>query len=193
MKNWLSSFCIKGVLLMSVMGCAQAADTYTIDPLHSYVLYHINHLGFSTQTGKWFVNGKLTMDKANPKNSKVNVVIQMDSIDTGIAELDKHLKSGLFFDVKQFPTATFASDKIDVTGKTTGKIQGILTLHGVSKPITLEAKLAKLGVNEISNKMTAGFSAQTQLKRSDFNINTLLPAVGDEVTLDIQVEAYQSK
>src|SRR5690348_11133630 len=103
MKKWLGLY-VTGALLLSVSDYVQAAETYTIDPMHSYVSYHVSHLGFSTQSGKWFANGKLELDKVNPKNSKVNVVIQMDSVDSGIPELDKHLKSGLFFDVKQFPT-----------------------------------------------------------------------------------------
>lgn len=171
----------------------RAAETYTIDPMHSYVLYHINRFGFSIQVGKWFTHGTIVLDKEQPQRSKVNVTIPVANVDSGIPELDKHLKGSLFFDVEKFPNATFVSNKITLSSKTAGKIYGILTLHGVSKPVVLTAKLNKMGINEINNKMTVGFGATTKLKRSDFGINALLPNLGDDVTIDIQVEAYQTK
>lgn len=170
-----------------------AAELYTLDPMHTYVFYRISHLGFSEQTGKWFAEGTLLLDKDKPQDSKLNVTIPLGNIVTGIPELDKHLKSSLFFNISQFPAATFVSDKIDVTGKNTAKVHGTLNLHGVSKPMTLNVKLNKVGINDITGKMTVGFSATSQLKRSDFGINTLIPSVGNEVTLDIQAEAYKGK
>lgn len=168
-----------------------AADTLTLDPQHTYVLWHVNHLGFSTQAGKWYANGTLIIDKDKPKDSKVNATIQIADIVTGIPELDKHLMGKLFFDANQFPTATFVSDKVDVTGKNTAKVYGTLTLHGVSKPVMLNVKFNQAGVNPITDKMTVGFSATTKFKRSDFDIKTLIPGVADEVNLDIEAEAYK--
>jgi filamentous hemagglutinin family protein len=111
---------------------------------------------------------------------------------TGIPELDDHLRKDVFFDVKKFPTATFVSNKVVVTGKDAAKVSGILTVHGVSKPITLIVKLNKVGVNPITEKKTAGFTASTTLKRSDYNISTLLPGLGDEVKINIEAEAYKA-
>lgn len=182
-------FCLS---LFSITTAAYAAETYTIDPMHTYVAYRINHLGFSTQTGKWMASGKLVLDKDNPSNSKVNATIRVGDMITGIDELNKHLKSKLFFNVAQYPVATFVSDKVEVTGNDTAKVTGMLTLHGVSKPVTLDVKLVKAGVNPVSNKTSVGFSATTKLKRSDFGINTLLPALGDDVDLDIGVEANKT-
>jgi polyisoprenoid-binding protein YceI len=167
-----------------------AAETLTIDPQHSYVLWFISHLGFSTQTGKWYVNGTLLLDKDKPQNSKVNATINIADIHTGIPELDKHLKSPLFFDVAKFPTATFVSDKVDLTSKTTAQVHGTLTLHGISKPVTLDVKFNKAGKNPIQDRMTVGFSGNTTIKRSDFGISTLLPDLSDEVKIHIEVEAY---
>ncbi len=171
----------------------QAADTYTFDPNHSYVLWHISHFGFSNPSGKWFVaDGKLVLDETKPQNSKVNVSIPVASIDTGIPELDKHLKAPLFFDVDKYPTATFVSDKINVTSKDSAKVYGILTLHGVSKPVTLNVKLNKKGINPINNKETLGFTASATLKRSDFGMSTLLPGLGDDVKIEIEAEANKT-
>lgn len=179
-------------LFLSMPITAQAADTYTLDPQHTYVLWHVNHFGFSNPSGKWMVNGTVTLDKDHPQNSKVNVSIKMADIVTGIDELDKHLKGSLFFNVAQYPIATFVSDKVILTHDNSAKVQGVLTLRGVSKPITLLVKLNKAGINPITNKMTAGFTATTTLKRSDFGMTTLLPGVGDDVTIEIEAEASKN-
>jgi polyisoprenoid-binding protein YceI len=171
---------------------ANATENYTIDPNHTAVLWHINHLGFSTPSGKWMAEGTLELDEAKPQNSKVNITIQVANIVTGIDELNKHLKSKLFFDVEQFPTATFVSDKITMVNKNTAKVQGILTVHGVSKPITLSMKFNKSGMNPISNKQTVGFSGTAQLKRSDFDMNAFAPSLGDLVKIEIEAEAYKA-
>ena len=169
-----------------------AAETLTLDPNHTYILWHIKHFGFSTQAGKWYATGTLVIDKDKLQDSKVNATIQVADVVTGLPELDKHLKGKLFFDTEQFPTATFVSDKVDVTGKTTAKVHGMLTLHGVTKPVVLDVSLNQVGKNPISDKMTAGFSAKTKIKRSDFGITTLSPGLSDEVNLDIQAEAYKA-
>lgn len=179
-------------LLLFFSLTATAAETYQLDNKHSYVAWQANHFGFSNPSGKWLVNGTLLLDEAKPQNSKIDVVIQVAELFTGISEFDTHLKGKLFLDTDKFPTATFVSDKITVTGKSTAKVRGILTLHGVSKPITLDVKLNKLGDNPISNKKTAGFSAHTTLKRSDFDITALVPGVSDQVKINIEAEAFKA-
>lgn len=193
--KWTSIRLVMLLLLLLILGTRvfAAEETYTIDPQHSSVLWHIDHFGFSKPSGKWMAEGTLVLDEAKPQNSKVNVTIHVANVVTGILELDKHLKGKLFFDVTQFPTATFISDKVNVTDKKTAKVFGILTVRGVSKPIVLNVTLNKVGENPISNKMTVGFSAVTRLKRSDFDITTLLPGLGDDVVVDIEVEAYKEK
>lgn len=170
-----------------------APETFTLDKNHSYVLWSIEHLGFSTQTGKWYATGQLVLDKDHPEQSKADISINVAGVITGLPELDKHLKSKLFFDVDQYSKATFVSDKVHVLGKDTGDVSGILTLRGISKPVVLHVIFNKSGINPITNKMTVGFSATTSLKRSDFGMNALLPALGDTVDLKIEVEASQDK
>ena len=178
------------IIMFNNTGPLFAAEKFTLDNQHSYVQWHIKHLGFSTQTGKWYVTGFVTLDKENPKNSNVEVTINVANMITGIPDLDKHLKGKLFFDVEHYPTATFVSNKIDVLNKTSAKVHGILTLHGISKPVTLMVSLNKIGKDLIYDRMTAGFSASTEIKRSSFGIMTLLPDVGDDVVLEIGAEAY---
>ncbi|HAU0123683.1 TPA: YceI family protein [Legionella pneumophila] len=168
-------------------------QTLTLDNQHTYVLWKVKHLGFSTQAGKWYASGQLVLDKDNPQQSKVNVTINVDDIVTGIPELDKHLKGKLFFDTKQFPTATFVSNRVEVMGKNKAKVYGMLTLHGVTKPIILNVILNKAGINLLNDRETAGFSATTSLKRSDYGIKALIPEVGDDVEIEIEAEAYLDK
>lgn len=179
------------ILLLFNSSLIAAPITWTFDPQHTYVLWKIDHLGFSTQTGKFYANGTLTLDESNPQKSSVNASINIADIVTGIPELNEHLEGQLFFNKIKFPTATFASNKVELSGKNTAKVEGVLTLHGVAKPITLNVTLNKIGKNPINDKITAGFTATTALNRSDFGMNTLLPQVGDKVTIEINAEVYQ--
>lgn len=167
-----------------------AAQKYTIDPLHTSVLWHISHFDFSHPVGKWLASGELVYDDKNLKNSKVDVTIDVAKMITGIPELDKHLSGGQFFDVAHFPKATFVSDKVEVVNNQIAKIQGKLTVKGVTKPVTLDVKLNKQGKSPITDQETLGFTGSTHVKRSDFGMTTLLPGLGDDVKLEIELEAY---
>lgn len=180
-------------VLLFLLSPILRADVWTLDPQHTYVLWHVSHLGFSTQAGKWYATGTLDLDKDNPESSKLHVTINLSDMATGLSELDKHLKGKQFFDVAQYPTATFASTKVNLTGEKSAMVTGMLTLHGVSKPVVLDVKLNQSGMNPISNKMTVGFSATTTINRSDFGMTTLLPSIGDEIKIDIEAEANQAK
>jgi polyisoprenoid-binding protein YceI len=167
---------------------AYASEVFTIDPSHSFVLWHISHFGFSNPTGKWMVNGSLILDEKKPQESKVNVTIQVGDNITGIPKLDEHLRGKDFFDVSRFPIATFSSNNVVLTSKKSAKVFGTLTVHGISKPVILHVKLNKVAISPIDNKKTIGFTANTTIKRSDFGINTYLPGLGNEVRLDIELE-----
>ena len=188
MKKVLSrSLLTVGFLL--IVASAHAADTYTMDPAHTSVVWSINHFDFSHPWGKFsMITGTLDLDEKTPQNSKVSVTIPLEDLFTGVEKLDEHLKSKDFFDVSTYPTAAFESTKVTVTGKNTAKVDGILTLHGVSKPVTLFVTLNKVGENMMKKK-TAGFSATATIKRSDFGMMTYIPMLGDEVKLFIESEA----
>lgn len=168
---------------------AQAAETYKLDPSHTAITWHVNHFGFSTPSGKFMsVDGDVKLDEANPAASSVKVTVDVNGINSGVAKLDEHLKTPDFFDVAKFPTATFISTKVVPTGKDTAKVEGNLTLHGVTKPVTLDVKLNKIGENMMKLK-TAGFTASTTIKRSEFGITTYVPNLGDDVKIEIESEA----
>lgn len=191
MKRNFITFIFACLSFLFIATAAQAADTYTLDPQHTYVLWQIKHFGFSTQAGKWYASGTLILDKENPANNKVNATIQVANMITGIPELDKHLKGKLFFDVEKFKVATFVSNKVTMVGQDAAKVVGTLTLHGISKPVTLDVKLNQAGINPITDKATVGFSAKAQINRSDFGITALLPGLGNDVQLTIQAEAFK--
>jgi polyisoprenoid-binding protein YceI len=175
-------------LALSATVAQAATTTYTLDPTHTNVAWNINHFDFSNPNGKFFdAKGSVTLDDTKPENSSVKVSFDLNNLTTGVAKLDEHLKTKDFFDVAAFPVAEFVSDKVEITGKNTANVTGKLSLHGVSKPVTLAVTLNKVGEN-IFKKHTAGFSATAKLKRSDFGIVTYLPGLGDEVSLNIQAE-----
>lgn len=167
-------------------------QSYQLDNQHSYVAWRASHFGFSHPSGKWMVQGKVNLDSAKPQNSQVNATIQIASLVTGVKELDEHLMGPLFFNLKKYPEATFVSDQVQLTGKNTAKVSGILMVHGIQKHINLMITLNKIGVNPVTNKKTLGFSGETTLKRSDFGITTLLPGIGDEIRITIEAEAFRS-
>ncbi len=168
---------------------SNAGTTYTLDPNHTYVLWHINHFGFSNPSGKWMAQGTLVFDKNHPQNSQVTATVNIADGVTGIPALDKHMQTDTFFDVAKFPTATFVSDKVKVTGKNTADVMGRLTLHGVTKPLTFHVILNKIGISLVTNQPTIGFSGTATLNRSDYGISAYAPGLGTEVPLEIEAEA----
>ncbi len=177
--------------LLALPFAATAADSYQLDPNHTYVMWHAQHFGFSTQTGKFRATGTLLLDEKNIENSKVNVKIKMADLATGVPEFDKHLQRTLFFNVSKFPEATFVSEKIAVVDAEHVDMTGTLTFLGVKKPLTLAVTLNKKGVSPLNDKYTMGFTAKTEIKRSDFGMNALIPNISEQVPIDIQVEAIK--
>ena len=162
---------------------------YTIDKSHAKIVFSINHLGFSTYYGN--LNdfaGSLDLDPAVPAKSALSVTINVAGIVTTNRALDKKLKSDAFFDVAKFPEATFKSTAIEVTGEGTGKLTGDLSLHGVTKPVTLDVTFNGSGTPPMTKIYVAGFDAVGTLKRSDFGIKNFVPLVGDDVKLLISCE-----
>jgi len=166
-----------------------AADSYTIDSRHTFPSFEIDHLGFSTQRGRFNQSsGKVVLDADHGRGS-IDVVVDMASISTGLTELEEHLRGKDFFDVARYPTMNFKSDKLHFAGKKLIGADGMLTLHGVTKPVSLKVDHFYCGINPIKLKYTCGANAMTRIKRSDFGIDKYVPMVADEVKVVIQVEA----
>lgn len=186
----MKSRALLAAALISLSAPAFAAESYTFDPNHTNITWSANHFGFSNPDGKFAsASGTLVLDRDHPENSKVQVSIDTNGLVTGLPTFDEHIKSDKFLNVAQFPTATFVSDKVELTGKDTALVTGNLTLLGVTKPVVLDVKLNQIGMNPINSKQTAGFSATTIIKRSDWGMTTYVPNVSDEVKISIEAEA----
>lgn len=165
------------------------AGSYVSDQAHTSVTAKISHLGFSSYTLRFDkVDAQFKFDPAAPEMSHVTVSIDPASIDTGSKSLDRQLAGKDWFDAEGFPKATFVSDKIDLGDGRNGTVSGLLTLHGVTKPVVLTTTFNGVGVGMVPLVTRVGFSANATIKRSDFGLDRFEGAVGDEVQLWIEVE-----
>lgn len=172
-------------------GISLAADTYKIDPSHTYPSFEADHMGISLWRGKFNkTEGTVTLDRA-AKTGTIDIVIDTSSIDFGHEGMNAHAKKADIFDVAQFPTATFKAKSITFTGDVPTSADGELTLHGVTKPLTLTINRFKCIDHPRLKREVCGADASAQFKRSDFGINFGLPAFSPEVKLAIQVEAVK--
>lgn len=181
--------------LSLVAGIAIAAPVkYEIDPSHTHVFFGWTHFGFSHQTGRFDkVEGDFQFDAVDPTKSSLTVTIPISSIDTGVADLDKDLLGADFFDVDKFPTATFKSTRVQRVGAHGLKVDGTLTIHGVTKPAVLDVTINKIGMHPMAGRPAAGFDAKTTIKRSDFGIAKYVPNVSDEIAISITTETMGPK
>lgn len=162
------------------------AGTYTVDSGHTQVVFTVNHMGFTEYSGQFTQpTGTLTLDPKNPSADKVQVTFPIAKVSTTVAALDSHLQKPEFFDAAKYPTGSFTSTRVVVRG-TTATITGDLTLKGVTKPVTLNARFIGAGPAPMGAKKTnVGFAATTSIKRSDFGIDYGIPLVSDRVDLVI--------
>jgi polyisoprenoid-binding protein YceI len=168
---------------------AAAADSYTLDPTHTFPRFEISHFGFSTHRGQFNkTTGKLVLDRA-AKTGSVEITVQTASVGTGDPKLEEHLRSADFFNVEKFPTMVFKAKTVKFNGDVPASAEGELTLLGVTKPLTLTISRVKCAPHPMMKKDACGAEVTGMLKRTDFGMKTYVPNLGDEVTLHIQIEA----
>ena len=171
-----------------------APEAYVLDPSHSQIVFTYNHLGFSTTTGMFSgFEGAISFDQDEPAKSSVTVEFPVTTMLTGWQERFDHFMAADFFNAAANDTVKFVSIAIEVTGETTAKITGDLTMNGVTKPVVLDAKLNQKGNHPMANKPWAGFDATTTVLRSDFNLGMFAPYISDEVKIDISIEAMKAE
>ena len=178
--------------LLSATAAIAQTSTWTIDKSHSQANFQIRHMGVSDVRGTISnVTGTIEWDEKNPSKSAVSATLDANTISTSNDARDKHLKSPDFFDVAKYPTLTFKSTGVQVVGPGKLKIAGMLQLGGQTKPVVLDVDGPAGPHKGMGGKMVMGFSATTVIKRSDFNFGQkyTAPALGDEVTLTIDLEA----
>lgn len=172
-------------------GGAAAADDFKLDGAHAAAVFQINHLGVSTVHGRFNdVAGEFTFDPA-PEKCAISVTIKADSIDTANKKRDDHLRGPDFFNTKQFPTLTFKSKSWKKTGDNTFDVTGDLTIHGVTKEVTVPVTKVGEGKDPWGG-FRMGFDAQFTIKRADYGITFMEGGLGAEVPITVSVEGIKS-
>ena len=169
---------------------------YSLDPRHSLIVFAIPHLGITDYYGRFEkLSGSLNYNSGEPEKSSVTVSIDMTSVNTPSHELTGELMTASAFDTAKFPGATFKSTSVTRTGPNTGKITGDLTLHGVTKPVTLDATFGGVVADPFSGADDIGFHATATIKRTDFGITGMAweSMVGDDVKLTIEAMFQHQK
>jgi polyisoprenoid-binding protein YceI len=183
---------VLGLLLLSCPAGAKAPDRYIYDPVHTQVMFSIDHLGFSHTHGKFAkFRGGFLFDEAGPEMSQVEAVIDTASIDMGSDFWNRQMRGKDFFDADKFPEMIFRGTKVEKTAPRKGRVAGELTLLGVTKPLSLDVTYNGSGRNPYNKNYIAGFSVSGVIRRSDFGMTYGLPEIGDEVKLQIEVEGIR--
>ncbi|MBI2502866.1 MAG: YceI family protein [Candidatus Latescibacteria bacterium] len=189
MNHLKRTYLIAAALFLST-NLSWAAE-YTLDPAHSQVVFKIKHLGISTVTGSFEkLSGAFAFDPQNIKGSRASTTIEATSISTGVEKRDAHLRSPDFLDVEKFPQLTFASKEITAIDGNTFQVHGDLTMHGVTRPVVLEAELGGVLAEDPWGNARAAFTASTTLNRKDFGlaVETGDLILGEEVQILLEIE-----
>jgi len=190
-RSILVSVVALGLYASSALAAPLAADgKYSLDPDHTNIGFEVSHMGVSFVVGRFDKKSGTVQLVANGA-TQISVQIDASSVDTNVAQRDTHLRSADFFNVAQFPTASYVSTKVDYDNNGNPKtVTGNLTLHGVTKPVVLTVSPIGTAVDQ-TNATRVGFHATAQIKRSDFGMNNLLAIAGDDITLTLNIEAIK--
>jgi len=191
----MTRLAVLAIALAATSSAPLYATTYTLEPNYTQGVFRWNHLGFSSPAAQFSQGeGTLEFDSTMPTRASVRVTIPLSTLNTGVPDLDDDFRSAQFFDTAKYPSATFTSTQVE-PGMTSNqlKVTGTLNLHGVTKPVTLDVTVVKIGTNPRSGVPTVGFDAMTTLKRSDFGLGAYVPQVGDEIELHIICQAVDAK
>lgn len=162
------------------------AGTYALEPGHTQVTFSVSHMGISPYAGTFSGgSGSLTLDPNKLSATKLSVTIPVTSVQTTSDKLTEELRSADWLDAAKFPTATFVATSVTPRGTDSAAIEGTLTLHGVSKPVTIAARFFGAAQNPMSKKDSIGFIGRVQIKRSEFGVTKYVPLVSDETVLVI--------
>jgi polyisoprenoid-binding protein YceI len=174
-----------GACLSIVMISSAVAEPYTVDTVHSTVLFRIKHLNTSHAWGRFNdVSGKVDLEGSNPS---LEVQLKSASVDTANDKREQHLRSPDFLNVKQFPTISFKSTRVQPAGDGKYDVEGMLSLHGVSKPVKVQLARVGSGKNQMGANIV-GYDTTFDIKRSDYGMKFLLEGLGDDVKLTISLE-----
>lgn len=187
----LGGWAIAALCWLALPYASLTAQEFNVDAVHSTILFRVKHLNCSYAYGRFNeMTGKFLLSKAHPETSSIQVEVNMASIDTANTDRDKHLKGPDFFNVAQFPKASFKSTKITAKGEHQFLVEGELTMAGVTKPVHFTATLTGEGPSPIGDQRQ-GFEAEIMFKRSDFGLKYALQMLGDDVKLIVSFEGMR--
>jgi polyisoprenoid-binding protein YceI len=191
---------VLAIALAAPLAAAAQAESYTIDPIHSFTYFGIDHFGVTTIHGRFNKSsGKFTIDRAGKKGS-LELTIEAASVDTADNDKgsrprsrDEHLRSPDFFNVAEFPRITYRASNVTFSGDNPAEVEGQLTMLGVTKPVNLKVDRWTCRDHPMSKRPMCGGNASGTVKRSEFGMKFGIPAIGDEVRLMINVEGYKDQ
>lgn len=159
---------------------------YKVEPDHTQVQFGVNHLGFTEYFGRFSgAAGSLSIDPRQPGAARLDISVPTASVSTTSTKLNEELRGADWLDAAQFPDIRFRSTRVTPTGPGAARVDGELTLHGVTRPATLEARFVGAGVNPLDKAYTVGFQAAGVIRRSEFGVTKYVPLVSDEVRLTL--------
>lgn len=181
---------LAAALSLAAASALAAPSTYVIDASHTDVVASWNHLGFSNPVAHFGqVDGTIVYDPDNVAASSVEVTIPLAGLDSHVPKLDEHMRAADFFDAATYPEITFRSTRVEAAGDGRLRVTGDLTVRDTTRPAVLDVTVNKVGEHPMAKRPAAGFDATTTLKRSDFGIGKMVPAVSDDITIRITTEA----
>lgn len=184
---------VTGSVALAAAAAAAAEPTvYRYDPVHTQVMFVADHLGFSRPVGRFVrVEGSLAFDPGDWSSARCEATIAVDSLVLGDEAWEKKVLSDAFLDARRHPTMRFVCERLERIDAKRGRLHGALTLRGVTRPVELDVRVNRIGRHTFSLAYVAGFSATGTIRRSDFGITRMLPAVGDEIGIRLEVEAIR--
>jgi len=186
---WKSTCIAAALSLAAAPGFA--ADTLKFEADHTYAMFSYSHFGMSRQSGKIMgATGTLVLDADDPTKDTVDIALDMNTLTTALPTFDTMLKGKDYFDVAQFPQATFKSTTVEPTGDNTANVTGDLTIHGVTRSVVFGVTFTKKAFNPAVFKTGYGFTATAHIGRGDFGVSKYEPFIGDDIQLDIAAEVY---
>jgi polyisoprenoid-binding protein YceI len=187
------------VIAVMFLGCAAVGAmaetvTYTFDTTHSRIAFYVTHYGFSHSLGAFKIaEGSFDFDDADWSFSQVKARVPVKSLDLGDSSWNTHVLAESWLDAARFPWITFTSTKVEGSGAGPGRLAGDLTIKGVTRPVVLDLRLNAQGEHPMRRAPAVGFTGTTTLRRSDFGITSYLGAVGDEIDVRVEIEAYSAR
>jgi polyisoprenoid-binding protein YceI len=178
-------------ILVAASPALAAIETYTIDSRHTFPSFEVSHLGFSLQRGRFNkTSGKVSVDR-EARQGSIDVAIDATSVSTGVDKLEDHVRGEDFLNAARFPTITFKSSSMAFEGDKVKSATGELTMAGVTRPVMLTAEMFNCGAHPVNKKPMCGGEFVAKIKRSEWGIKYGIPALGDDMTLRINVEAVR--